>query len=273
MAAGKGTEDVSWYNRTELIFCGIENIHVMRASFAMYCDALMSSDSSDSDCLGKIIASGWIGHCSKVLAAGVLAAEKLHLECSSVLVHCSDGWDRTAQITSIAQIILDPFYRTFEGLFTLIEKEWVLFGHKFHSRCGHADNHTKYPDERSPIFFQFLDVLHNVIMQFDNCFEYNTLLLVFVADHIHSGLFGNFLGNSEKQRTEQLKLRSTTVSIWSYVLCHKSRYTNLNYIPFPHPIWPSSSPKCLHIWRRYFNRWDPSAHPNSLRQEEWHDDW
>lgn len=28
-----------------------------------------------------------------------------------MLVHCSDGWDRTAQITSLAMLLLDPFYR------------------------------------------------------------------------------------------------------------------------------------------------------------------
>lgn len=31
-----------------------------------------------------------------------------------VLVHCSDGWDRTPQIISLAQLILDPYYRTFK---------------------------------------------------------------------------------------------------------------------------------------------------------------
>lgn len=33
----------------------------------------------------------------------------------SVVVHCSDGWDRTAQVCSMAAIMLDPFYRTIEG--------------------------------------------------------------------------------------------------------------------------------------------------------------
>jgi len=34
----------------------------------------------------------------------------------SVLVHCSDGWDRTAQVCSVASVLLDPYYRTLKGL-------------------------------------------------------------------------------------------------------------------------------------------------------------
>lgn len=34
----------------------------------------------------------------------------------SVLVHCSDGWDRTAQVCSVACVLLDPYYRTLKGL-------------------------------------------------------------------------------------------------------------------------------------------------------------
>jgi hypothetical protein len=39
--------------------------------------------------------------------------------------------DRTAQICSLAQVLLDPFYRTVEGLAALIEKDWCSFGYKF----------------------------------------------------------------------------------------------------------------------------------------------
>ena len=39
--------------------------------------------------------------------------------------------DRTAQMCSLSQILLDPFFRTIEGLATLIEKEWCSFGFKF----------------------------------------------------------------------------------------------------------------------------------------------
>ena len=63
---------------------------------------------------------------------------------SSVLVHCSDGWDRTAQLAATAQIILDPYYRTLEGFAVLVEKDWCSFGHKFHERLGMDKDRNRY---------------------------------------------------------------------------------------------------------------------------------
>ena len=38
------------------------------------------------------------------------------VEGASVLVHCSDGWDRTAQVCSLGALLMDPYYRTMKGL-------------------------------------------------------------------------------------------------------------------------------------------------------------
>lgn len=40
----------------------------------------------------RIEESGWLRHVRLILLASVVAAEKLHFDGSSVLVHCSDGW-------------------------------------------------------------------------------------------------------------------------------------------------------------------------------------
>lgn len=72
-------------------------------------------------------------------------------------MHCSDGWDRTAQLCCIAEILLDPYYRTLKGFEVLIEKEWVTFGHQFDLRNGNFVDESTERDEKSPIFIQFLD--------------------------------------------------------------------------------------------------------------------
>jgi len=72
-----------------------------------------------------------------------LEAARLLEKGETVLVHCSDGWDRTSQIVSLAMILSDPYYRTINGFQLLIEKEWLSFGHQFHLRQGHEGKEKK----------------------------------------------------------------------------------------------------------------------------------
>lgn len=294
-AGGKGTEDIGSYQNSHLVLCDIDNIHVMRNSYQSYCSSIYSHSGTtfpvatptslstnisslsipEENLLRKVESSGWLNHCSRVLSASVFVAEKLHIEKSSVLVHCSDGWDRTAQICSIVEILLDPFYRTLEGLCVLVEKEWCSFGYKFHHRCGHGDTYdSPLADQRSPIFIQFLDVLRYILSQFKSCFEYNEELLVFIADHLYSGLFGNFLGNTENERKNILLVQDRTQSIWSYVTENQTGFLNPTYFKVDHPLWPHCGVSGMGVWERYFLRWNPSSHPKSEHSEDrWTDDW
>ena len=79
--------------------------------------------------------------------------EVMDIEQASTLVHCSDGWDRTAQLAATAQLLMDPFYRTCRGFGVLVEKEWCAMGHQFQKRCGHTEQNEGQGD-RSPIFLQ-----------------------------------------------------------------------------------------------------------------------
>ena len=74
------------------------------------------------------------------LEGTLLIVRNVHVNSSHVLIHCSDGWDRTAQMSSLAQLCLDPYYRTQKGFAVLVEKDWLAFGHKFLDRCGHLSS-------------------------------------------------------------------------------------------------------------------------------------
>ena len=118
---------------------------------------------------------------------------------SSVLVHCSDGWDRTAQVCGLAQILVDPYYRTLHGFQALIAKEWLSFGHKFTDRCGHIQVD---PKEVSPIFTQWLECVWQLTQQFPSVFQFSDRLLLCIHDHVHSCQFGTFVGNCQKDRVD-----------------------------------------------------------------------
>ena len=74
-------------------------------------------------------------------------------------------------------MLLDPFYRTFDGFQLLIQKEWIEFGHKFADRCGSAPA-TEDANERCPVFLQWIDCVHQLIKQFPADFEFNLQFLV-----------------------------------------------------------------------------------------------
>lgn len=69
----------------------------------------------------------WAIILSQLLCAATTVANAV-TEARPVLVHCSDGWDRTPQIVSLAQILLDPYYRTLEvSHFETLKFKWFCF--------------------------------------------------------------------------------------------------------------------------------------------------
>jgi hypothetical protein len=96
----------------------------------------------------------------------------------------------------------------------LIEKDWVSFGHKFKERCAQGGGCPKA--ERSPVFIQWLDCVHQLLQQFPVSFEFTQDLLLILAEHLHSGLYADFLFNSECER-RQAGVAKNTISIWAQV--------------------------------------------------------
>lgn len=136
-AIGLGSENMDNYKFATKAYLGIDNIHVMRDSLAKVIEAIKDSDVSslppNRDLLAK---SGWLKHIAGLLDGATLIARQVGIQHSHVLIHCSDGWDRTSQLSALSQLLLDPYYRTIEGFIVLVEKDWLAFGHMFQHRSG-----------------------------------------------------------------------------------------------------------------------------------------
>ncbi|KAI9736779.1 MAG: hypothetical protein M1834_000983 [Cirrosporium novae-zelandiae] len=136
-AAGRGSENMENYNFASKLYLGIDNIHVMRDSLNKVIDGLKDSDVTPLRPNMELLArSNWLKHISRILEGAEIIVRRVGIEHSHVLIHCSDGWDRTSQLSALSQLCLDPYYRTIEGFIVLVEKDWLSFGHMFRHRSG-----------------------------------------------------------------------------------------------------------------------------------------
>ena len=132
-----------------------------------------------------------------------------------------------------------------------MEKEWLDFGHKMGDRCGNAFS-TSDLNERSPIFLQWLDCVHQLLLQFPCHFEFNLSFLVKLAHHTYSSLFGTFLCNSAFERKEH-RVYEQTRSVWNFLKHHPHKFCNLLYTPpssadEPSVLWPRSDVRDMLVW-------------------------
>ncbi|KAG5285763.1 hypothetical protein AALO_G00007180 [Alosa alosa] len=258
-AAGKGYENEDHYTNIKLQFIGIENIHVMRNSQQKIVDMGEFRLPSMGDFLWGLENSGWLKHIKAVLDAGVFIAKAVGEEGISVLVHCSDGWDRTAQACSVASVLLDPYYRTLKGFMILIEKDWISFGHKFSHRYAHLEGD---PKEVSPVIDQFLECVWHLMEQFPCAFEFNERFLLQLHMHVHSCQYGNFLGNCQKERRD-LRLRERTHSVWPVLWEQRAEFLNPLYrddhSQTQGALRPVTTPYCFKFWKSMYNRAERAA--------------
>ncbi|GME91047.1 unnamed protein product [[Candida] boidinii] len=257
-ALGAGTEIMDNYDDCKKIFLNIDNIHVIRDSLNKVREVLKNGDISTNLYNKELLyKSNWLKHISTILTGVDILVKSMVLNNNHLLIHCSDGWDRTTQISSLVQICLDPYYRTIDGFVILIEKEWLSFGHRFNERCGHLQNETKFHDNIenlnsnqatqafrqvtnhfkhkksvkfvSPIFQQFLDCIYQLIRQYPNKFEYNERFLRRLVYHLYSCQNGTFLFDCERERKEH-DVETKTRSVWDYFKSRKIEFSNPNYI-------------------------------------------
>uniref|UniRef100_A0A182YAL2 Lateral signaling target protein 2 homolog n=1 Tax=Anopheles stephensi TaxID=30069 RepID=A0A182YAL2_ANOST len=251
-ARGGGCECAEYYPSAEIQFMSLGNIHVIRKSFHAL-RQLCASQADIPNWLGLLERTLWLQHLSGLLAASMVVCHAIERNGRPVLVHCSDGWDRTPQIVATAQLCLDPYYRTIEGFRVLVEREWLSFGHKFADRCGHGPGSDE-TNERCPVFLQWLDCVHQIHRQFPCSFEFDMGYLIKLAQHSHSCLFGTFLCNTVKERQEN-SVPDRTFSVWPFL--SGPIYKNHLYVPNRERVlWPAHNVRDLRLWTEvYLGSW------------------
>ncbi|KAJ8368362.1 hypothetical protein SKAU_G00083900 [Synaphobranchus kaupii] len=255
-AKGGGSECEEYYPHCEVKFMGMANIHSIRNSFQSL-RAVCCQIPDPSSWLSALEGTRWMQHLSVMLKAATLVCSAVEREGRPVLVHCSDGWDRTPQIVALAKILLDPYYRTLEGLQVLVESEWLDFGHKFGDRCGHQETAGDV-SEQCPVFLQWLDCVHQLLKQFPCVFEFNEAFLVKLVQHTYSCLYGTFLCNSAGER-EARNIHKRTCPIWSLLRHGNKNFNNFLYISNNDMVLqPVCHTRALHLWTAVYL---PSSSP------------
>jgi myotubularin-related protein 5/13 len=243
----------------------------------------------DKGFLRAVEDSEWLKQLQCIMRISGAIVDLLDLQGSSVMVCLEDGWDFSTQVISVAQLLLDPFYRTFTGFRLLIEKEWLAFGHRF----SHRGNQTAATQTSgfAPIFLQFLDVVHQIHHQFPMSFEFNQYYLCFLAYHHLSNRFRTFMLDNEARRVEAgwmleegrlsatrshtslgaaavdsdiiLPSSSVGISIWDYIDEHREKQpTFYNFLYTPNDnnlvLRPFTDMSNLQIWNYFVT--DDLAH-------------
>ena len=151
-AVGLGSENMDHYKFATKAYLGIENIHVMRESLNKVVEAIKDADVSPLPPNRELLAkSGWLKHIKGLLDGASLIARQIGIQHSHVLIHCSDGWDRTSQLSALSQILLDPYYRSIDGFIVLVEKDWLSFGHMFQHRSGFLNSEKWFATEKDAL--------------------------------------------------------------------------------------------------------------------------
>eukprot|EP01083_Nonionella_stella_P045915 123022_1 len=255
LTRGAGYEQVEHYGNCSLKFLNIENIHTMRDALQKLGRVFMKNP--EREFWSEIESTNYVMHLRQILKATLSVVFSVDIHNKSVVIHCSDGWDRTTQLCALAELCLDPYYRTFDGFMVLIEKEWLSYGHAFNRRTGHRDkNYTD--DQRSPIFQQFIEVVWNLTEQFPTAFEFSSSFLATIMDHLFSCRFGTFLVDTEREKRE-LGLEQKTISLWTYMKGCDQADTFFNPIYDPTiagpVLYPTHSSKKVRLWADYWLRW------------------
>uniref|UniRef100_A0A673C4G3 Myotubularin phosphatase domain-containing protein n=1 Tax=Sphaeramia orbicularis TaxID=375764 RepID=A0A673C4G3_9TELE len=158
-------------------------------------------EESEERWLSSIENSRWLEYVRAFLKHSAEVVYHLDGKNTSVVLAEEEDRDLNCIVSSLVQLMLDPHYRSLIGFQSLVQKEWVMAGHRFLDRCNHLKKSDK---EESPLFTLFLDCVWQMMNQYPAAFEFTEAYLTVLTDSMWIPLFSTFLFNSPKQRNQHL---------------------------------------------------------------------
>jgi Leucine-rich repeat (LRR) protein len=221
----------------KISFLGTSNNRTLSEAYSTFLKEVESSDrrarrnASPPDASSP--ESQWILTLQKSISTAASISDMMSRENYCVaMTHCP-GNDLDFVVTSLAQIMMDGFYRTIDGLAILLEKDWNSYGFDWSRKLGHstilylddADDasgastsansiHSTTPDQ-TPCIDLFIEAIWQLTLQYPMHFEYTETFLLYLVESIYSGRFGTFLLNTEKERDSFAKDKTT--SFWAHI--------------------------------------------------------
>eukprot|EP01129_Flabellula_baltica_P012011 TRINITY_DN5359_c0_g1_i1.p1 TRINITY_DN5359_c0_g1~~TRINITY_DN5359_c0_g1_i1.p1 ORF type:complete len:1884 (+),score=321.07 TRINITY_DN5359_c0_g1_i1:42-5654(+) len=158
-------------------------------------------------------------------------------------------------LSSLVQVMIDPYYRTIKGFCNLIQKEWLDISYSFEEELFPSG--YKNSSGSSASIFLFIYSVWNVRTHFPHDFEFKDSLLVFILDSFNSNRFVNFSMSTLQERKRVINFGS---SIWKYISQNEVHFLSpfFKMLERHSPLKDSIS---VNIWYAYYFRYH--AHWNT----------
>ncbi|XP_029353943.1 myotubularin-related protein 10 isoform X2 [Echeneis naucrates] len=229
-------------------------------------------EESEERWLSSIENSRWLEHVRAVLKQSAEIVYCLDGKNASVILQEEEDRDLNCVVSSLVQLMLDPHYRSLIGFQSLVQKEWVMAGHRFLDRCSHLKKNYK---EESPLFMLFLDCVWQMMNQYPAAFEFTEAYLIVLSDSMWIPLFSTFLFNSPKQRAQHLMDFAKNKAIphgedqivyfppvWDW----SQQFSNKNQTLFNNPMYVGKGATCVQNGEvKTFRRTKQKTYSSTLR--------
>jgi len=214
----------------------------------------------DTKFLSLLNNSRWPHHVMFCLRIANRVVEAICYHQVSVVLQENESRDLSAVISSLSQLMMDPYFRTINGFQSLVQKEWITLGHPFTKRFGRI---TEFEDKRAPLFQLFVDCVWQMQHQFPTSFEFSETYLSSLWDSLHNTVFDTFTFDNQSMRQPAGSSHADhpiliSRSVWDW----QTQFHDIDIGLFLNPLFSITCRVGAYRQRRGINPSTPPLHPH-----------